>query len=123
MLIFERLEKMNDLTFNEYAWRSRYTAIYPTKDQSDGWIYPTLGLTGEAGEVANTVKKIIRDEKGIPSSLDKEKVKGELGDVLWYISQLAHELDLSLEEIARGNLDNLFSRMERGKLQGSGDDR
>lgn len=114
---------MNNLTFEKYAWRSRYTAIYPTKDQSDGWIYPTLGLAGEAGEVANTVKKIIRDGDGIPSPLDKEKIKGELGDVLWYIAQLAHELNLSLEEIAQENLDKLFSRMNRGKLQGSGDNR
>ena len=114
---------MMELTFQEYAKLSRQTAIYPTKDTAYGWIYPTLGLAGEAGEVANIIKKIIRDEEGIPSSSDRISVAKELGDVLWYVAQLVHELGLSLEEIAQGNLDKLFSRMERGKLQGSGDDR
>lgn len=115
--------QIRELTFEEYAHQSRQTAIYPTMDTAYGFIYPTLGLAGEAGETANIVKKIIRDGKGIPSYSDRIKIRNELGDVLWYIAQLAKELELSLEEIAQGNLDKLFVRQERGTLQGSGDNR
>ena len=109
------------MNFKTYQSESRKTAIYP--NQGKNFIYPTLGLSGEAGEVANKIKKVIRDKN---STLDKETVEElekELGDVLWYIAQLATELGLSLEKIAQKNLKKLFSRKERGKLSGSGDNR
>ena len=82
-----------------------------------------MGLVGEAGEVAEKVKKIIRDENGIVSREKKEEIKKELGDVLWYIANLAYELDIKLEEIAQGNIEKIFSRVERNKVHGDGDNR
>ncbi len=109
------------MTFEEYQKKSRETAIYPNKDNN--FIYPTLGLSGEAGEIAEKIKKVLRDDKGIIGKEKKEEIKKELGDVLWYISQLATELGLSLDEIALENINKLTSRKKRGKLRGSGDNR
>lgn len=109
------------MTFEEYQKKSRTTVIYPDKDNN--FVYPTLGLTGESGEVAEKVKKVLRDDQGIINQEKKEEIGKELGDVLWYLSQIASELNLSLEEIAQGNLQKLSSRQERGKLHGQGDNR
>lgn len=109
------------MTFKEYQKHSRLTAIYP--DVNKNFVYPTLGLAGEAGEVAEKIKKVLRDDGGVVSEEKKEELQKELGDVLWYISQIASELGLSLEEIALDNLKKLFSRKEREKLGGSGDNR
>lgn len=108
------------LTVNEYQEFTRTTAIYP-KDEAL-W-YTTLGLVGEAGEIANKVKKIIRDKGGIPTPVDKEEISKELGDVMWYIARLADELGGSLQWIVEKNVDKLSSRKERGVIGGSGDNR
>jgi len=105
-------------TFNDYQNQSKETAIYPK-----GFTYPALGLSGEAGEVAEHIKKAIRDDDGKITPERKEKLKKELGDVLWYLSQLASEVGLSLDEIAQVNLDKLSKRQKEGKLQGSGSER
>jgi NTP pyrophosphatase (non-canonical NTP hydrolase) len=84
-------------------------------------VYPTLGLVNEAGELAGKVKKIFRDKEGKISEEDRQALKYELGDVLWYMAQIATELDISLEEVAQANLEKLFSRLERGKIKGEGD--
>lgn len=86
-------------------------------------VYPTLGLLNEAGELAGKVKKLFRDKGGQISEQDREALKGELGDVLWYLAQICTELDLSLDEVASYNLQKLFSRLERGKIGGEGDNR
>jgi NTP pyrophosphatase (non-canonical NTP hydrolase) len=109
------------MTFEEYQIKSRKTAKYPEADHN--FIYPTLGLAGETGEIAEKIKKVLRDNNSIVSEETKQALKLELGDVLWYVSQLATELGLSLENIAEANIDKLYSRMERHKLQGSGDNR
>ena len=109
------------MNFNEYQEKSRKTAIYP--EQGKNFIYPTLGLTGEAGEVSEKVKKILRDDGGIISKEKKMELKKELGDVLWYVSQIATEIGLSLNDIAEFNIEKLSSRKKRGKIQGSGDNR
>ncbi len=109
------------MTFKDYQIKSKKTAFYP--NQGNNFIYPTLGLTGEAGEVSEKIKKVLRDDQGIVSKEKKEEIKKELGDVLWYISQLATELGISLDNIAKNNLIKLFSRKKRGKLKGSGDNR
>lgn len=109
------------MDFKEYQEKSRETAIYP--NSGDNFIYPTLGLSGEAGEIAEKVKKIIRDENGIISEDKKQELAKELGDVLWYISQLASEFKLSLDDVANLNIEKLQSRKQRGKIQGSGDNR
>ncbi len=108
------------MDLSEYQRESRRTAEYPR----EAWLaYPALGLAGEAGEVAEHAKKAIRDDAGNVSAERKAAMSKELGDVLWYVSQLASELGLSLEEIAKQNLEKLLSRQERGVLSGSGDDR
>jgi NTP pyrophosphatase (non-canonical NTP hydrolase) len=104
----------------EYQARSRRTAEYPRA----AWLaYPALGLAGEAGEVAEHAKKAIRDDGGEVSEERRAAMAKELGDVLWYVAQLASELGLELEQIAQGNLDKLLSRQRRGVLSGSGDER
>ena len=109
------------MQFEEYQKESRKTAIYP--NHGENFIYPTLGLVGESGEIAEKIKKALRDDNGEVTEERSRELEKELGDVLWYISQLATELGLSLEEIAAKNLEKLFSRMDRGKLSGSGDNR
>lgn len=109
------------MNFEEYQIKSRKTAKYP--DAGNNFIYPTLGLAGESGEIAEKIKKVLRDSGGVVSDEAKDALKLELGDVLWYVSQLAAELGLSLENIAEANIEKLYSRMERSKLQGSGDNR
>jgi len=109
------------MNFKEYQEESRKTAIYPKAGEN--YVYPTLGLAGEAGEVAEKIKKAIRDKDGVVDDERKEELKKELGDVLWYVSQIASELNLSLNEIAEKNIEKLYNRMERNKLKGSGDNR
>ena len=107
-------------TMSEYQLESRTHAIYHVEDSV---IYPALGLAGEAGEVAGKVSKIMRDSDGSLSEELREDLGKELGDVLWFVAQLASDLSLNLGEIARGNLRKLADRSERGVLGGSGDDR
>ena len=109
------------MEFNQYQEEARKSAIYPNK--GNNFIYPTLGLAGETGEVAEKIKKIIRDSDGIVSEEKKAELAKELGDVLWYISNLAEELGLKLEDVAKGNIEKLRSRLERGKVHGNGDNR
>lgn len=109
------------MTPNEYQTAALRTAIYP--NQGDNFIYPTLGLVGEAGEVAEKAKKIIRDSGGTLSDSDRQKIALELSDVCWYVAILAYELDFFLEDIFRMNIDKLASRQERGVISGSGDSR
>jgi len=105
---------------SEYQRLSRRTAGYPR----EAWLtYPALGLAGEAGEVAEHAKKTIRDDGGSVSEERRAAMAAELGDVLWYVSQLATELDLQLDDIAQGNLDKLLSRQQRGVISGEGDNR
>ena len=106
---------------NEYQTGALQTAIYPNMGQN--FIYPALGLVGEAGEVAEKVKKIIRDGDGTLTDPDREKIAKELSDVCWYVAVLAYELDYTLEEVMQINLDKLRARQERGVVSGSGDNR
>ena len=112
---------MKVVNFDEYQKQSGKTAFYPKIGK--GFIYPTLGLADEAGEVVGKIKKIMRDDKGIISSEKKDEIKKELGDVLWYLAQLSTELKLKLSDVAIANLEKLSSRKKRNKLQGSGDNR
>ena len=86
-------------------------------------VYPMLGLANEAGEVAGKIKKIFRDKGGVISDKDRDALKHELGDVLWYLTQICTELNLTLEEVATANLEKLFSRQARGQIGGDGDTR
>lgn len=109
------------MTFDEYQKESRKTAKYP--NIGNNFVYPTLGLAGESGEVAEKIKKVLRDKNGVMDEATKTEITKELGDVLWYLTQIASELGLSLESVASENIKKLFSRLERGKLNGSGDNR
>jgi len=111
----------NKSSLQQYQQESRKTWSLIHTDHAI--VYPTLGLANEAGEVAGKVKKIFRDRDGVISEADREALKGELGDVLWYLTQICTELDLTLEEVAEANLTKLFSRLERGVIGGEGDKR
>lgn len=112
------------MTIHMYGYQvaTRETAVYPHSDTGDpeALSYCALGLVGEAGEVANKVKKILRD--GDTAEL-RTAIRGELGDVLWYAARLADELGVSLTTVAADNLDKLRDRKARGVLGGSGDNR
>jgi NTP pyrophosphatase (non-canonical NTP hydrolase) len=109
------------MDLDAYQNQARQTALYPQAGSNP--IYPTLGLCGEAGEVADKVKKVLRDQGGVFDARVREDLKLELGDVLWYVAQLASELGFSLEEIGQANLAKLASRSERNVISGSGDRR
>ena len=109
------------MEMNSYQDAARKTAAYPDVGRNPN--YPTLGLTGEAGEVADKVKKVIRDRGGVFDADTREAIKLELGDVLWYVAQLASELGYDLNEVANANLQKLSSRAARGRIGGSGDQR
>lgn len=110
------------MTLDDYQNGTAKTAIYP-REGVGGIVYCTLGLTGEAGEIANKVKKILRDEGGQLTEEKRCQLVDELGDVMWYVSQLATELGTRLEDVAHRNLDKLAARKEKGTLSGSGDKR
>ena len=103
------------MNFDTYQEQAVTTAIYPHSAQIT---YPAMGLANEAGEVLGKVKKIIRD-----GTFNREDIAAELGDVLWYAAALARDLNVSLSDVAQGNLDKLADRANRGKLGGSGDTR
>lgn len=109
------------MEFTTYQTKSRKTAGYPAVGHTV--IYPVLGLVNEAGEVAGKIKKVFRDKGGEISEETREALKAELGDVLWYLAQVATELDLSLNDIAESNIAKLYDRLERGKIRGDGDNR
>jgi len=109
------------MELSQYQQLSRATAVYP--DAGANLTYPALGLCGEAGEVAEKVKKAIRDDAGVLTEQRRAALAGELGDVLWYVAQLATEAGLDLDTVADANLEKLRSRQQRSVLSGSGDTR
>jgi len=113
------------MNFSEYQKLTQVTAKYP--NQGDNFTYPALGLVSEAGEVADKVKKLSRDHNiHRPSELTEEQrqeLLKEAGDTLWYVSCLVTELGADLSEVAEQNIAKTHSRLERGKVGGSGDNR
>ena len=110
---------MNDL--DRYQNDACSTAIYPGRNTIHGIVYCALKLNGEAGEVAEKVGKALRDDHSTITPERREALLLELGDVLWYVANLANELQFSLRDVAEANLQKLASRKARGTLQGSGD--
>lgn len=108
------------MDFNEYQQKAVSTAIYGA---GNAVVYPALGLAGEAGEVAEKIKKMLRDDDGILTPERKDAIKKEIGDVLWYAAALARDCELNLDDIAKANIEKLFDRRERGVLKGDGDNR
>jgi NTP pyrophosphatase (non-canonical NTP hydrolase) len=113
-------EKYNMSDFNAYQRNASSTAIYPEEHRI---LYPALGLAGEAGEVANKVKKLIRDGPDKRPDTWREDIASEIGDVLWYCAALATDLNLTLGMIAGQNEKKLGQRKQSGTLGGSGDTR
>ena len=113
----DAFKRFNDVDYlmNEYQDMAASTAIYKVEHQV---IYPALGLAAEAGEVANKVKKMLRDD-----NLDKNAIASEIGDVLWYAAMLSKDLNIELHDVAMKNLEKLYDRKERGTIQGDGDER
>tara|TARA_R100001015_G_C4595514_1_gene150736 strand:- start:105 stop:461 length:357 start_codon:yes stop_codon:yes gene_type:complete len=111
----EAFEIFNSSQMNDYQRAAVSTAIYK---KEHAVIYPALGLAAEAGEVANKVKKILRDGK-----FDREAIADEVGDCLWYIAALCRDLNIDMQQIADNNIKKLKDRLERGVISGSGDDR
>ncbi len=103
------------MKFDDYQDKTGETAVYPDEKAVE---YLALGLNGEAGEVAEKIKKSIRDDKELG-----DDVRDEIGDCLWYIARLLDELGYDMSDAAEANIDKLFDRKDRGKIQGSGDDR
>ena len=123
-----------DLTFDSYQSAATATAIYPGQGEIEGLMYAALGLAGEAGEVANKIKKVWRDESGFEYHDNafggltlayharlKKDLQAELSDCLWYVAAICNELGISMEQGAHDNLAKLESRQRRGVLGGSGD--
>lgn len=108
------------MNFKKYQLEAKKTAVYA---DSYRIMYPSLGLAGESGEVANKVKKIYRDDDGVPSESRIKAISKEIGGVLWYVANLCADLGLSMDEIASENIAILNSRKERGTIHGDGDDR
>lgn len=109
------------MQFNEYQEFTASTAVYP--NIGNNIVYPTLGLAGESGEVAEKVKKMIRDNNGALDFETRMNIAKELGDVLWYVSRVAAELGLSMDAIAALNMEKLRTRQRAGNIHGSGDNR
>ena len=109
------------MNFDDYQQEAVSTAIYPK--QGDNIYYPALGLAGEAGEVCEKIKKIMRDHDGTMDVYKIEELSLELGDVLWYVANLCQELDIDMSYVATRNILKLQSRKMRGNLKGSGDNR
>jgi NTP pyrophosphatase (non-canonical NTP hydrolase) len=110
------------MDFDDYAEEAKKTAVYPGSGEFIGLAYAALGLTGEAGEVAEKVKKLLRDNGRRDTNFNEELAK-ELGDVLWYCAAVAEEIGYDLNTIALINVAKLKGRHARSKLSGSGDNR
>lgn len=108
------------MDFKEYQEKAFVTALPSIKDNI---YYHTLGLAGEAGEICNKIKKVMRDKDGAISDEVKENLKAEIGDVMWYVGSLCTVLGLDLEDVCSANIDKLYSRKDRGTISGSGDNR
>jgi NTP pyrophosphatase (non-canonical NTP hydrolase) len=107
------------MTLNEYQKEATALAFW----EKDDIVYNALGIAGEAGELVEHVKKMLRDDDGKLTNGRREDLEKELGDVLWYVAKLAKKLDLTLEEVAKTNIKKIIDRKERGTQHGSGDNR
>lgn len=108
------------MKLSEYQELAGKTAFYP---EELAMCYCALGLSGESGEVADKVKKILRDKGGFINEEDRVAIAKELGDVLWYVANMSRELGFCLSEVAEMNVSKLLDRQRRDVLSGSGDDR
>lgn len=111
------------MEFDDYQEKTNVTATFTGKQAEHELMYLTLGTCGEVGEIAEKVKKIIRNDDGVISDEKRELLKLEVGDVLWYLAQLSRVLGFSLEGAAQANLVKIMDRRARGVIKSSGDTR
>lgn len=109
------------MNFDDYQRQAMTSAVYPMI--GNNIVYPVLGVNGEAGEVAEKVKKIIRDKHGAWDDQDRDAIAKEIGDILWYCAALCSEFGLSMTTVAENNIEKLNKRMKNNTLHGEGDDR
>lgn len=107
--------------FDEYQKMTRKTAVYPHKGKN--FIFPAIGLFGESGEIANKIKKVVRDDSNKITNERKEEIAGEVGDMLWYTAQLLTELKINFSDVVNHNLVKISKRVKENKIHGSGDNR
>lgn len=112
---------MDGMNLNEYQKLARRTAA--PKDKENEFFHLVLGLCGESGEIAEKVKKIVRDQKSDLTKLDRDDLVKELGDVLWYTAIIADYFDISFNEVGEKNIAKLADRLKRDQIKGSGDNR
>ncbi len=115
------------MDFDDYQKKAITTDLFNKSDNKElfsiAFLEKLLGITGEAGELADKIKKILRDKEGVLNEEDKKEITKELGDILWYVSAVAYYLDVPFHQIAEDNLQKLLSRKDRGVLNGQGDNR
>ena len=104
-----------EVTFNSYQKLTHLTAVYPPEHSMT---YLALGAVGEAGELANQVKKMIRDDGSELTIGRKAKLIDEMGDVLWYLSELCSSIEVQLEFVAVNNINKLEKRKMENDLKG-----
>lgn len=110
------------MNLNEYQEKASKTAGFQNL-KIEPLVYLTLGIVGESGEIAEKIKKLMRNNEGVLTDEIRESLKLELGDVLWYLSQFAKELNFTLDEVAEANIKKLYSRLDRGVIKSTGDHR
>lgn len=111
------------MDFDEYQEQATKTATFEGKEKDYQLMYLALGVTGEAGEIAEKVKKLMRNDDGVISDEKRDELKKEIGDVLWYLSQLSRVLGFSISDAADANIEKLADRAARGVIKSSGDTR
>ena len=117
---------MNEIAIRigmEAYQQAAHTTSLNTSVNGDTVVYPALGLANEAGEVLGKLKKVYRDYSGHVTPEMKAALTKELGDVVWYVAEIATALGIDLGDVAMGNLHKLFGRLEAGTIQGEGDNR
>lgn len=117
------LNKYQEKTVSTVAYPKIYIENFADELTEATWIYPALGLGGESGEILEKIKKLVRDKRGDITNEDREAIKLELGDILWYIARLAQELDITLNDVAAANIQKLERRKKKNAIFGSGDNR
>jgi NTP pyrophosphatase (non-canonical NTP hydrolase) len=117
-----RTQPKEATTLNEYQERAHETS-QNTMIGGNGWLYPAIGLANESGELLGKIKKIYRDNEGILSNTRRVEMAAELSDCLWYVAELATQIEVDLADIAAANLAKLADRANRGVIGGSGDER
>ncbi len=110
------------LDFAEYQFRAHLSSLNADVN-GNRLIYPVLGLTNEAGEVAGKIKKLFRDKGGVLDDADRQALKAEIGDCMWYLAEICTQVGIDLADVAEHNLAKLASRQARGQIKGSGDHR